>query len=241
MRLRKYLFCGIATGTLLAGSAQADLAHVVIPGTSFDMAAAPVEGLFADGSATFSESDLLVLHNFVNGNGVATEDKLTFVLVGTGEGLAFVSLYDKPSTDSGGESLMASLSWATATLQGSRYIGTEAMEQIGAGVALEIVANTWQWDVNSEAEAMAVTDFQPEQWIGNMMAWGSSREETLAAPLPMQFISWTGSELVVMAEDEASILGQYAFGYMISYVIPAPGALGLLVLAGLTPRRRRRV
>jgi len=34
------------------------------------------------------------------------------------------------------------------------------------------------------------------------------------------------------------VLGQYAFSYQ---MIPAPGAIALLTLAGLSSRRRRRV
>lgn len=202
------------------------------------MHAAPVEGLFGDGSSDFSETDLLAIHNFVNQNGVSTANMLTYILIGTGEGLAFVNLYDQPNSEDN-SNLIANLSWATSSIEGTEFISTQAMDDLSAG-GLAVAATNWQWDVGSGAAGLAINNFQSGQSVVNFMNWQSSEEGDLTTPMSMQFLSWTGSDLEVMAEASASLSGQYAFGYMVTYLIPAPGALSLFVVAGLTHRRRRR-
>ena len=53
----------------------------------------------------------------------------------------------------------------------------------------------------------------------------------------IQFLSWTDSGWAVAEVAEFNSGGTYAFTAM---VLPAPGALALLALAGASTRRRRR-
>ena len=238
MKFRTRIIYGVFTAAALASSAQADVAQVFSSGNNFEMQAAPLDNLFGDGSSVFNEADLLAIHNFVNQNGVSTADMLTYILIGTGEGLAFVNLYDQPESEDN-STIMASLSWATSSLEGTGFISTQEMDDFGAG-GIAVAATNWQWDIGSGAAGLAVNNFQSGQTVMNFMNWQSSEEDELSSPMPMQFLSWTGSDLEVIAELSASVSGQYAFGYMVTYLIPAPGALSLFVVAGLTRRRRRR-
>ena len=238
MKLRTNIICGVFTAVALATSAKADIARVFSSGNNFDMHAAPIDNLFSDGSSVFNQADLLAIHNFVNQNGISTADMLTYILIGTGEGLAFVNLYDQPESEDD-STIMANLSWATSSLEGTGFISTQEMDDFGAG-GIAVAATNWQWDTGSGAAGLAVNNFESGQSVMNFMNWQSSEENELSSPMPMQFLSWTGSDLEVMAEASASVSGQYAFGYMVTYLIPAPGALSLFVVAGLTRQRRRR-
>ena len=58
-----------------------------------------------------------------------------------------------------------------------------------------------------------------------------------ACPDNIQFLSWSGSSWAVEDAAEFNTGGTYAFTAL---VLPAPGVLAMLTLAGATTRRRRR-
>lgn len=86
-----------ATTLSFCGVAQAGVAILDPIGGDVVINSAPVAGVFESGSPTLTDLDLLRLHQSVNASlgSNATDGFVTFLLVDTNDGLAFVSLVDE--------------------------------------------------------------------------------------------------------------------------------------------------
>lgn len=193
-------------------------------------------GLLNGSGQTFSASDLGFLAATLNNDGINTEGKISFILTRTDAGLSFIGLFNDLSELTGGvEDFYFGLSSTTGIATdwfASNNINDD-FDWYDLGNGLQMVNGLFtSGSGNLAGFAWGDVAAAPSATF-NLFALDLTEYDSM----PIQFITFDNDQWSVVLESEFSILGEYAFSYQ---YIPAPGTLALIILAGVTNRRRRR-
>ncbi|MDY7109717.1 MAG: hypothetical protein SYC29_13865 [Planctomycetota bacterium] len=233
------LLAGIACIALGAG---AQAAYILIDdiGGPVEMRPGTMPGMLDPGSGLLTEDAMSSAHAVLNDAGIATDGYVTFILAQTQAGLAFTSLIDSNGDIPAGPGLADSalaLS-TTAPISLDYYVnaeGDDLTDWSDLGNGLQKFEALYGWDDSDEGDGFA--------WSG--LALGDSvsfhftdvNAQGLDQDEPFRFVSYNGGEWSVVATGDFSAGRQFVFSFQ---VLPTPGALGLLALAGLRAGSRRR-
>lgn len=218
---------------------QAD--YVTINGAdgNFDMFAADLDGILSNSDHQFSLTDQEVLAATLNNDGIETAGKLSFVLASTDAGLSFMGLFDGiPFADPYGEVSNHYLGVSTTTSTDTDwYASGDSGSDIGwndMGNGSQVLNALLGWNHESTSAGFAWGDIQSAP-TGTVNLYDVALTEF--ANDSIQFVTYQDDQWTVAGSGDFSVLGQYTFSYQL---VPAPGALALLAIAGLTGHRRRR-
>ena len=221
--------------------ATVEAGYIVVesPGNTYVLNPGTVS-IFGGDSGQISDLDLSTLYAELNGDGIVTANRITFLLASTDSGMAFVSLFDgaeKNEPISGDFDAFLGLS-TTASIDAGWLINNDNSDQTDwydLGNGFQMVNSFYQWSSGQEGEAFAWVDFDPG-FVGTMNFYDLGLDQ-LAQPTPFQFVSRGVTQWEIAGLAGFTSAGQYAMGFQ---YVPAPGALGLLAAAGLLGPRRRR-
>ena len=223
-----------AAGLTLAGAASAASGTISGAGADFIVDSGSMPGLFA-GVTTheFVDIQMDMLHNAIHADGVSTDSLVTFALVESADGVAFVSLVDDNTRP-----LHQNMSWMNFTSNATGNVNYW-VNDLGYDV-LDITQNGGITTANGQ--------FEWNDGAGDAFAWSSIGQGTqidftfnqgggnaLFQSAPFQFLTnvdgiWTSLKRGDFNEG----------GFNFEFAMPAPGALALIGLAGLAGSRRRR-
>ncbi|MDP7006256.1 MAG: hypothetical protein QF718_08620 [Phycisphaerales bacterium] len=206
---------------------------------SYDIHAGNLAGILGGTNNQFSLSDLDILAATLNDDGIDTEGKLSFLVASTDAGLSFIGLFDGIANNNPWGSVPDQfLGLSTTTSIGTDWFATGDTGSeswwYDMGNGTQMVNSMLGWDHGQTSAGFAWGDVQQAQ-AGTMNLYDI--DLTQFAPEPIQFITFQDDHWGVAGTADFSVLGQYAFSYQF---IPAPGAIALLTIAGLSGRCRRR-
>ena len=238
-RLNRYFYISIA---LLAMATITCAEYVTINSSdgSFTLESGSLEGLLANQENQFALSDQEILAATLNNDGIETVGKLSFVLASTDAGLSFMGLFDGiPSTNPAGSTTDHFLGISSTTSMDTTWFATgdEGSEYswYDLGNETQLVNALLGWDHEQTSAGFAWGDVETAQ-SGTVNLYDVDLSEFAGDAI--QFVTYQDDHWAVAGTADFSVLGQYAFSYQF---VPAPSALALLMLAGLTSRRRRRL
>jgi len=206
---------------------------------TFDISAGQIDGVLGAGNNAFSMSDLDILAATLQNDGIETEGRLSFLLASTDAGLSFIGLFDGIDANDPAGSVPDQLLGVSATSGANTdwiASGDEGsdVDWYDMGNNTQLVTALLAWDQGQTSAGFAWSDVRTAQ-SGTTNLYDV--DFTSYSPEPIQFITYVGDQWEVAGQAAFSVLGQYAFSYQF---VPAPGALGLLMLAGFSAKRRRR-
>jgi len=234
---KAYFYAIIA---LLASPAilMADYISISGSGNSFVLQSGQIEILSGDENQ-FSMNELDILAATLQNDGVETVGKLSFMLASTDAGLSFIGLFDGvPTNNPDGSAPDHYLGLSTTTTIGSEWYatgdtGTES-DWYNLGNNTQMLNSILAWDHQQTSAAFAWGDVNNSS-SGTFNLYDLDLTEFGSESI--QFLTYTDSHWDIAGVSSFSVLGQYAFAYQF---VPAPGAIALLALAGLTNHRIRR-
>ena len=217
---------------------MADYIEVSSGGDSFLLEAGAMDILHGDDNQ-FSMDELDVLAATLQNDGIETAGRLSFLLTETNAGLSFVGLFDGvPFNDPTGSASDHFLGLSSTTSTGSDWYATgdegTQTDWYDLGNQTQLINSLFAWDHGQTSAAFAWADVEtsPSATVNlydvDLTEFGEE---------PVQFVTYANDAWQVVGTGAFSIMGQYAFSYQF---VPAPGALALIALAGLTTRKRRR-
>jgi hypothetical protein len=229
------LFCSLFISTL----ACSDYININSSDGSFDLQAGNIEGLLNNTNNQFEMSDQEILTAILNNDGIETAGKLSFLLASTDAGLSFIGLFDGiPITNPSNSIVDHFLGVSSTTSMETDWFATG---DDGSEYSWHDMGNETQsvnallgWDHEQTSAGFAWGDVSAAQ-SGTLNMYSVALTEF--ANDSIQFITYQNDDWAVTGSGDFSVLGQYAFSYQF---IPAPGAIALLTIAGLSGRCRRR-
>ena len=165
--------------------------------------------------------------------------KLSFLLASTDAGLSFIGLFDGiPITNPADSTVDQFLGISSTTSMETDWYATgdEGSEYSwhDMGNETQLVNALLGWDHEQTSAGFAWGDVSAAQ-SGTLNMYSVALTEF--ANDSIQFITYQDDDWAVAGNGDFSVLGQYAFSYQF---VPAPGAIALLTIAGLSGRCRRR-
>ncbi len=237
-RFNRYFYTSIA---LLWGVSIACAEYVIVNSSdgSFTLEAGSFDGFLANQENQFAMSDQEILASTLNNDGIDTVGKLSFVLASTDAGLSFMGLFDGiPTTNPTGSfadqflgissTTSIDTSWFATGDEGSEYSWYDL------GNETQLVNALLGWDHEQTSAGFAWGDVRTAQ-TGTVNLYDVDLSEFASDSI--QFVTYQDDHWAVAGTADFSVLGQYAFSYQ---YVPAPGAIALFALVGLTSNRRRR-
>ncbi len=218
--------------------ATADYIEVSGSGESIVMEAGQLNIL--DGNDhQFSMSELDILAATLQNDGIDTAGRVSFMLTETNAGLSFIGLFDGvPMNDPSGSFSDHFLGFSSTTSTGSDWYATgdsgTQTDWYDLGNETQLINSLFAWDHGQTSAAFAWANVEESQsatvnlYDVDLTAFGEE---------PIQFVTYADEGWEVVGTGAFSVMGQYAFSYQF---VPAPGAIALLALAGITTRKRRR-
>jgi len=232
----------LAFTLLLASPAVLFADYVTINSTSgdYDMYAGNTGGILNNPNHQFALSEQEILAAILNNDGIETVGKLSFILTSTDAGLSFIGLFDGiPITDPSQSLADQFLGVSATTSTGTDWFATgdtgSATDWYDMGNGTQLVNAMLGWDHGQTSAGFAWGDLGTSP-TGTVNLYDISLTEFASDSI--QFLTYQNDHWSIAGTADFSVLGQYAFSYQ---MIPAPGAIALLTLAGLSSRRRRRV
>ena len=236
-RLMPHIYL-ILTVLLLGNTALGDYVSISGSGDSFELGSGELNILSSD-SNEFSMSDLDILAATLQGDGIDTVGKLSFMLASTDAGLSFIGLFDGvPLNNPNGAISDHFLGLSTTTSVGTGWYasaqdGTQT-DWYDLGNNTQMVNSMLAWDHGQTSAGFAWGDAEQAS-AGTFNLYDLDLTQFGAEPI--QFVTYQDDHWEVAGTAGFSVLGQYAFSYQF---VPAPGALALLACAGLISGRFRR-
>ena len=233
----RYL-CALLTLFVTCSFTMADYIEVSGGGDSFILESGQLDILNGN-DHQFSMSELDLLAATLQNDGVDTAGRISFLLTETNAGLSFVGLFDGvPFNDPSGSVSDHYLGLSSTTSTGSDWYasgdsGTQT-DWYDLGNQTQMVNSLLAWDHGQTSAAFAWADVEESQsatvnlYDVDLTTFGTE---------PIQFVTYGDDGWETVGTGAFSVMGQYAFSYQF---VPAPGALALIALAGLTTRKRRR-
>jgi len=217
---------------------QADYISISSSGDSFELNAG-VFDILSGSSNQFATSDLDVLAATLQGDGIETSGKLSFMLASTDAGMSFIGLFDGvPLNDPNGSISDQLLGLSTTTSIGTDWYSSgddgSQTSWYDLGNNTQMVNSMLAWDHGQTSAGFAWGDVQ-QSASGTFNLYDLDLTEFGAEPI--QFVTYQDDHWEVAGTASFTVLGQYAFSYQF---IPAPSAFALIAIAGLTGRRIRR-
>jgi hypothetical protein len=184
-------------------------------------------------------SDLDILAATLNEDGIETMGRLSFILASTDAGLSFVGLFDGvPINDPSGSVVDHFLGVSSTTTNNTDWFASgdtgSQTDWYDMGNGTQLVNAYLGWDHGQTSAAFAWGDVEaaPSGTVNlydiDLTEFGSDS---------IQFLTYQDEQWDIAGTGSFSVLGQYAFSYQF---VPAPGAIALLTIAGLSGRCRRR-
>ncbi len=227
--------------TILAATQTALSDYVAIDTVdgSFDLEAGYVSGILGGNDHAFTMSDLDILAELLQNDGIETEGRLSFLLASTDSGTSFVGLFGGVySNDPSGSSPDQYIGVSATTSSNTDWFASgdtgSDVDWYDMGNDTQLVTALLAWDEGQTSAGFAWGDVTAAQ---NGTTNLYDVDFTEYAPDPIQFITYSDDGWAVAEQVAFSVLGQYAFSHQF---VPAPGAVALLALAGLGAGRRRR-
>ena len=217
---------------------MADYISISGSGNSFMLQSGEI-GILSGNDHQFSMDELDILAATLQNDGIDTVGKISFMLASTDAGLSFIGLFDGvPTNNPNGSTPDHYLGLSTTTTVGSDWYatgdaGTES-EWYNLGNNTQMLNSIFAWDHQQTSAAFAWGDVNASP-SGTFNLYDVDLTEFGSESI--QFLTYTDSHWDVAGVSSFSVLGQYAFSYQF---VPAPGAIALLALAGLTNHRIRR-
>ena len=236
----KTIFFILITILTAAQTAIGDYLAIDSVDGTFNISAGQINGVLGGENNAFSMSDLDILAATLQNDGIETEGRLSFLLASTDAGLSFIGLFDgieenDPSGSDPDQLLGVSATAGSSTdWFASGDLGSD-VDWYDMGNNTQLVTALLAWEHGQTSAAFAWSDVRDAR-SGTTNLYDVDFTEY--APEPIQFITYSGNQWEVAGQAAFSVLGQYAFSYQF---VPAPGALSLLVIAGFSANRRRRV
>ena len=206
---------------------------------SYALSAGQFEGILGGTDNSFSMNDLDILAATLQNDGIETAGRMSFLLASTDAGLSFVGLFDglegnDPTNSDPDQFLGISATTSANTDWFASGDSGSDVDWYDMGNDSQLINALLAWDHGQTSAGFAWSNVQMAQ-TGTTNLYDV--DLTDYAPEPIQFLTYTGDGWEVAGQSAFSVLGQYAFSHQ---YVPAPGALTLLALAGLSVRRRRR-
>jgi hypothetical protein len=205
---------------------------------NFDMYAGNFNGTLGEDNHEFTMSDLDILAATLNGDGIETMGKLSFILASTDAGLSFIGLFDGVETNNpNGSTVDHYLGVSSTTSNGTDWFASgdtgssTDWYDMGNGTQLVNAYLGWAHGQSSAAFAWGNIETAPSGTVNLYEI-----DLTEFAGEQIQFLTYQGDQWDVVSNGTFSTVGQYVFSYQF---VPAPGALALLTVAVLVGRRRR--
>lgn len=233
----RYL-CALFTLFVACSLTMADYIEVSGSGDSYILEAGQLDILYGN-DHQFSMSELDILAATLQNDGIDTAGRISFLLTETNAGLSFVGLFDGvPFNDPSGSVSDHFLGLSSTTSTGSDWYATgdsgTQTDWYDLGNDMQLVNSLFAWDHGQTSAAFAWANVEESQ---NATVNLYDVDLTTFGAEPIQFVTYADNAWQVVGTGAFSVMGQYAFSYQF---VPAPGALALIVLAGLTSRKRRR-
>lgn len=237
LRFNAILTLIVAFGT----HARATAEYITISGADgvYDLYAGDFSGLLGSSDHQFSMSELDILAATLNNDGIETVGHLTFILASTDAGISFIGLFDGvTANDPNGSMSNQFLGLSSTTSSDTDWFvsgNTDSQtDWYDLGNGTQLINAYLGWEHEQTSAGFAWGDVQTAQ-AGTVNLYDIDLTEFAGEPI--QFVTYTDTHWDVAGTADFSVLGQYAFSYQF---VPAPGAITLLALAGLTGTRRRR-
>lgn len=221
--------------------AQAGYIIVDDIGGPVEMHPGNMPGMLDPGSGVLTEAAMSSAHEALNAAGVATDDYVTLLLANTGAGLTFATFIDS-NAGIPASPLLASSSLAMSTtgpISLDWYVNAEGgdlTDWTDLGNGLQKYEALYGWDDEDEADGFAWGELA----AGDSVSFHFTDVDApgLDPDTPFRFLSYTSNGWQVVATGDFTSADQFVFSFQ---VLPTPGPLCLLLLAGLraTSRRRR--
>jgi hypothetical protein len=234
------LLAGFACMALVAGS---QAAYILIDdiGGPVEMHPGYMPGMLEAGSGLLTEGEMASVHAVLNDAGIATDGYVTLLLANTQAGLTFASLIDSNNGDLGAGPGLADSTLAmasTAPISLDYYVNAEGgdlTDWTDLGNGLQKFEALFGWDDLDEGDGFAWGSLA----MGDSVSFHFTdvNAQGLDPDAPFQFVSYQGGDWSVVASGDFTPAHQFVFSFQ---VLPAPGALCLLGIAGLGARSRRR-
>ncbi len=233
----RYLYTVIAL-CCFGATIHADYMSISSSGDSFELNAG-VFDILSGSSNQFAMSDLDVLAATLQGDGIETSGKLSFMLASTDAGMSFIGLFDGVSSNNPTGSISDQLlGVSTTTSIGTDWYSTgdegSQTSWYDLGNNMQMVNSMLAWDQGQTSAGFAWGDVQ-QSASGTFNLYDLDLTEFGAEPI--QFVTYQDDHWAVAGTASFTVLGQYAFSYQF---IPAPSAFALFAIGGLTGRRIRR-
>ncbi len=238
LTIPRYIFVGF---TMLFGVVAANADYVTVNASegSFNMEAGEFDGILSSSNHQFAMSDLDILAATLNEDGIETMGRLSFILASTDAGLSFVGLFDGvPINDPSGSVVDHFLGVSSTTTNNTDWFASgdtgSQTDWYDMGNGTQLVNAYLGWDHGQTSAAFAWGDVEaaPSGTVNlydiDLTEFGSDS---------IQFLTYQDEQWDIAGTGSFSVLGQYAFSYQF---VPAPGAIALLTIAGLSGRCRRR-
>ena len=234
------LACTVALTSLLVSSA-ATAAGIRITGPSLymELQGGSMPGTLNDGIQIFSSQDLAFMQSELHADGINTQGHITMFLAETEDGWSFVSLFDGNGngTPSGNNSF---LNFNSSTgITANRHWNTDSGGNPAwwdLGNQTQLVDGSFEWESGVNSEGFAWGNMDP-----GMSGTATYMDMGLDQLIPQgmfQFLTWGGDGWEVAYT--ADFQGEDDTLSLAFKVIPTPGTIALLTLAGIRSRRRRR-
>ena len=225
---------------------SATQASTILIGDDLELQSAAFDELFDNcggcAPGDFSDVDLTMIHDSILTSGIDTNAVITVLPVETSNGLALMLLVDQPGGNGAGEQSSVSLT-STAPGSASYFINDVSSDLLGyfqSATGRQTVYGDFTWNADGSADAFAWGNLNAGDLMTMLLTANDGAPSTFPGLNPtdnIQFLSWSGSSWGVEDTAEFNDGGTYAFTAL---VLPAPGVLAMLTLAGVTTRRRRR-
>ena len=237
--LQTSLVLGLFALVALAGSAQASGIRITGPSIYLELQGGQAPGTLGDGLEIFSANDLEFMQNELAADGIETAGHITMFLAETADGWSFVSLFDGTGRGCiGGNDSFLGFNSVTG-IEAHRHWNTDqggSVDWWDLGNQTQLADGTFQWESGETSEGFAWGNLS--EGMAGTATYVNMGLDQLAPSAMFQFLTWDGTKWdLALGADFADGSDSFALTFK---VIPAPGAVALLGVAGIGFRRRRR-
>lgn len=235
-------FTTLATllGAFATGNLAADMVVIDGIGGGTTLESGAIQDVLGGSNHQMTAEDLAAIQADVHNSGVNTSGRITFLLASTDAGLTFVSLFDgtglgDPPDNS--DSFLGMTSVTNNQAYGYANTGTGGgyMQWFDLGNGMQMANGQFAWDHEAGGAGFAWGNIEFDD-VGTFNFYDLGLDK-LAQQNTFQFLTHTGENWEIASFANFTSSGQFAFSYR---AVPAPGALALLAIAGMTGRGRRR-
>lgn len=221
---------------------SADAARLLMegPGIALEIDSGIMAGTLADGVQTFSNEDLAFMQEQLADDGIDTAGHISMLLAETGNGIAFINLFDGSATPFLGGANDSALGF-------NSLIGGDAQHHwnTDSGGSMswydfgltQMADGTFEWQTGVTSEGFAWSNLQEGE--AGTVSFVDLGLDKLMPDMMFQYITFNGMSWEVAAYDDfADGSSQYNISFYATD-IPAPAAVSLLALGAMRRRRRR--